>query len=365
MIKVAIIGVGNCASSLVQGIAYCRAKGDQAVGVPFPTIGRYKPSDVTVACAFEVDARKVGQDLADAIFAEPNCTTQFWPDIAKTGVIVRRGPTLDGVSAFMAENPPDVGFVVSDEREPTESEVVAALGNVDVVINFLPVGSQIATEFYANCAIKAGAAFVNGIPVFIASNPQWAARFADAGLPVLGDDFKAQLGATIMHRTFMHLFDQRGGKVDRTYQLNVGGNTDFLNMMSPDRLSSKRISKTEAVQSAHKERLKDSQIRVGPSDYVAWLNDQKVAYIRLEGQLFGGVPIHVETRLSVEDSPNAAAMALIAIRCARIALDQKISGPVDEVCGFIFKSPPKQIDDTVAHAAILQFSEKAASSDAK
>lgn len=363
MINIAIIGVGNCASSLVQGIAYCRAKGDEAIGVPFPIIDQYRPSDVNVVCAFDVDARKVGRDVADAIFAEPNCTTQFWTDVEKTGVIVQRGPTLDGVSAFMAENPPEVSFLVSDEREPTEADIVAALSNVDVVINFLPVGSQIATEFYANCAIKAGAAFVNGIPVFIASNPTWAKRFADAGLPVLGDDFKAQLGATILHRTLMHLFDQRGGYVDRTYQLNVGGNTDFLNMMSPGRLTSKRISKTEAVQSAHKRRLQDSQIRVGPSDYVAWLNDQKVAYIRLEGQLFGGVPVHMETRLSVEDSPNAAAMALIAIRCARIALDRGLSGSIDEVCGFIFKSPPQQMDDTLGYDAILQFSERAASDD--
>lgn len=365
MINIAVIGVGNCASSLVQGIAYCRAKGDEAIGVPFPIIDRYRPSDVNVVCAFDVDARKVGQDIADAVFAEPNCTTQFWTDIDKTGVIVRRGPTLDGVSAFMAENPPEVSFLVSEEPEPSEAEVIDALSNVDVVINFLPVGSQIATEFYANCAIKAGTAFVNGIPVFIASDPKWAKRFSDAGLPVLGDDFKAQLGATILHRTHMHLFDQRGGKIDRTYQLNVGGNTDFLNMMSPGRLTSKRISKTEAVQSAHKKRLQDSQIRVGPSDYVAWLNDQKVAYIRLEGQLFGGVPVHMETRLSVEDSPNAAAMALIAIRCARIALDRGLSGTIDEVCGFIFKSPPQQMDDTLGHDAILTFSERTGGADNK
>ena len=359
MISIAIVGVGNCASSLVQGIAYCKAKGDAAIGVPFPVIGNYKPSHVTVVRAFDIDARKVGLDVADAIFAAPNCTMQFWTEVEKSGVIVSRGPTLDGVSNFMTENAPEVSFVVSDVPELTESEVIAALRGVDVVINFLPVGSQLATEFYASCAIKAGAAFVNGIPIFIASNATWAKRFSDAGLPLLGDDFKAQLGATILHRTLMHLFDQRGGTVDRTYQLNVGGNTDFLNMMSPGRLSSKRLSKTEAVQSAHKERLQDSQIRVGPSDYVAWLNDQKVAYIRMEGQLFGGAPVHMETRLSVEDSPNAAAMALIAIRCAKIALDLGLSGAIEEICGFAFKSPPKQIDDTLAYDAILKFSERA------
>src|SRR5262249_7163818 len=219
---------------------------------------------------------------ADAVFAEPNCTTQFWPDLTKTGVMVRRGPTLDGVSAFMQNNASSISFEVSDTPEPSQTAVVNAFKEAEVVINFLPVGSQRATEFYADCAIKAGVAFVNAIPVFIASDAEWAKRFATAKLPVLGDDFKAQIGATIVHRALMHLFDQRGAQVDRTYQRNIGGNSDFLNMMDAERLSSKRISKTESVQAAARPRLVEERIRIGPSDYVAWLKDQKVAYIRME-----------------------------------------------------------------------------------
>lgn len=355
-----MIGVGNCTSALVQGLAYCKANGSKAIGVPFPKIGRYTPADIEVVCAFDIDVRKVGHDLADAVFAEPNCTTRFWPALTKTGVIVQRGSTLDGVSAFMQNNPSSIHFIVSDRPEPAQSAVVAAFKEAEVVINFLPVGSQRATEFYADCAIKAGVAFVNAIPVFIASDAQWAKRFAAAKLPVLGDDFKAQIGATIVHRSLVHLFDQRGAQVDRTYQLNIGGNSDFLNMMDPERLSSKRTSKTESVQTVAKQRLPEENIRIGPSDYVDWLNDQKIAYIRMEGQVFGGVPVHLETRLAVEDSPNAAAMAIIAIRCARIALDQRSCGPIETVCGFLFKHPPKPMDDAPAYDALTEFSQSAA-----
>lgn len=359
MIRVAVIGVGNCASSLVQGLAYTKALGEDAVGVAFPRLGPYEIADVEIVAAFDVDSRKVGCDLAEAVFAEPNCTTRFFPDVPPAGVKVLRGRTLDGVSAYMQDNPSEICFRVSDAPEPDAHGVVQALkaARVEVVLNFLPVGSQEASEFYAECALQAGAAFVNGIPVFLASNPEWAARFAAAGLPILGDDFKAQIGATIVHRALMRLFERRGAEVDQTYQLNVGGNSDFLNMLDSGRLKSKRKSKTESVQSAREERLPDGRIRVGPSDYVAWLKDQKVAYIRLEGQLFGGVPVSVETRLSVEDSPNAAAMALIAIRCARIALDRKMSGAINDASAFVFKHPPQQMDDHAAHDALLRFAE--------
>lgn len=359
MIKIAVVGIGNCASSLVQGIAYCRALGEEAVGVPFPVLGGYRPADVDIVCALDIDERKVGRDLSEAIFAAPNCTAKFWPQVPRSDVTVQRGPVLDGVSALMRNNPPATSFRPSDDPDPDAARVVAMLrdAGAEIVLNFLPVGSQQAAEFYAGCALEAGAAFVNAIPVFLASNPQWAGRFAAAGLPILGDDFKAQLGATIIHRNFMRLFDLRGARIDRTYQLNIGGNTDFLNMMDADRLTSKRESKTEAVQTAAAERLADDDIRIGPSDYVPWLNDQKVAYVRLEGRLFGGVPLHMETRLSVEDSPNAAAMALIALRCARIARDRGLGGAVEEACGFLFKHPPRQMDDTVAHAALARFAE--------
>ena len=240
-----------------------------------------------------------------------------------------RGPTLDGVTGFMRNQPPERSFLPSREAEPSAADVVRILreSKTEVMINFLPVGSQEATEFYAGCALEAGVAFVNAIPVFIASNPKWAQAFTAKNVPVIGDDFKAQMGATITHRTLARLFDLRGAKLDRSYQLNVGGNTDFLNMMDSDRLIHKRESKTEAVQSALQNRLEDNNVRIGPSDYVPWLNDQKVGYVRLEGRLFGGVPMNIEVRLSVEDSPNAAAMALAAIRCAKIALDRKLGGP--------------------------------------
>ena len=356
-IRTAIVGLGNCASSLVQGISYCRALGDEAIGVQFPDLGGYTPGDVTIVAAFDVDARKVGKPVGEAVFAAPNCTEIFYRDLAVEPAIVRRGPDLDGVSAFMRNQAPDRSFVVSQEKALTKAEVVAVLkeAKAEVVMNFLPVGSHDAVAFYAECALEAGCALVNGIPVFIASDSGWAKRFATAGLPVLGDDFKAQFGATITHRTLVHLADMRGVKIDRTYQLNVGGNTDFLNMMDMDRLAMKRESKTEAVQTSMVERLADEQIRIGPSDYVPWLNDRKVAYIRMEGRLFGGVKTSVEMRLEVEDSPNAAAEALAAIRLAKIARDRGLGGPIEDACAFLFKHPPVQFDDTIAHDRLVAF----------
>lgn len=356
-IRTAIVGAGNCASSLVQGVAYCRALGEEAVGVPFPVLGGYRPEDVDIVLAFEVDARKVGRTVGEAAVALPNCTEIFHKDLGGMTAPVLRGPDLDGVSAFMRNQAPDRSFVVSSAPALDKAGIVAALreAKADVMINFLPVGSVEATQFYAECALEAGCAFVNGIPVFIASDPVWAARFRDAGVPIVGDDFKAQFGATITHRALARLADMRGVKVDRTYQLNVGGNTDFLNMMDMDRLAMKRESKTEAVQTAMNARLSDSEIRIGPSDYVPWLNDRKVAYVRLEGRLFGGVRTHVEMRLEVEDSPNAAAMALIAIRCARIAADRGLAGPVEDASAFLFKHPPLQIEDAEGYDRLLAF----------
>jgi myo-inositol-1-phosphate synthase len=356
-IRTAVVGLGNCASSLVQGIAYCRALGDEAIGVPLPDLGGWRPGDVEIVAAFDVDARKVGLDISEAIFREPNCTQIFHRDVPPAGVTVRRGPDLDGVSAFMRNQMPSRSFVLSDAPALTRQEIVAHLREreAEVIINFLPVGSQAAVEFWAECAIAAGCALVNGIPVLIASDPRWSAKFAAAGLPVLGDDFKAQMGATIVHRTLSHLFDMRGVHMDRTYQLNVGGNTDFLNMMDHDRLLTKRLSKTEAVQTAMVHRLEDQQIRIGPSDYVPWLNDNKIAYVRLEGRLFGGVRMDIEARVSVEDSPNAAAMALIAIRIAKIARDRGLSGDVGSIASFLFKHPPVQVDDEIGLADLVAF----------
>lgn len=356
MIRLAIVGVGNCASSLVQGISYCSKHGPEAAGVLFPDLCGYKPSDIEVVAAFDVDERKVGSPVARAIFALPNNTKRFCEDVEDNGVAVSLGPVLDGVSALMRNSEAELSFRPVDDREVTAREVVSILrdAKAEIVISFLPVGSQLATEFYAQCAIDAGAAFVNGIPVFLASNPVWARRFETAGLPILGDDFKAQIGATIVHRSLAHLFKMRGAELDRSYQLNVGGNTDFLNMLDMDRLSSKRISKTEAVQSAVKRRLEDNDVRIGPSDYVPWMMDQKVAYIRVEGRLFGGVPMNLEVRLSVEDSPNAAVMALAAVRLARIALDRGMAGQVPDLCAFLFKHPPRQMDDEAALAKLLE-----------
>lgn len=359
MIRTAVVGVGNCASSLVQGVYYCRAKGSSAVGVPFPKLGPYAPEDIELVAAFDIDSRKVGQDLSRAVFAEPNCTAVFHRDVPGLNVVVGRGPSLDGMTAFLGNQSPQRSFVQSAEPELSSAEVVSALkaARTEVVISFLPVGSQLASEFYAGCALEAGAAFVNAIPVFLASSPVWANAFKQRGLPILGDDFKAQIGATIVHRTLAHLFDMRGAVLDRSYQLNVGGNSDFLNMMDQNRLLSKRESKTEAVQSVLGNRLLDDNVRIGPSDYVPWLNDQKVGYVRLEGRLFGGVPVNMEVRLSVEDSPNAAAMAMSAIRCAKIALDRNLSGAIWEASAFLFKHPPRQVQDEEGRRLLIDFAE--------
>lgn len=362
LIKTAVFGIGNCASSLVQGIAYCRQAGEEAQGVLFPDLGGYRPGDVEIVAAFDVDRRKVGKPLSEAIFSKPNNTLVFHRQTGFDAVTVSAGVVLDGVSASMRNQAADDSFLPIEEGEATREEIVAVLksSGAEVAINFLPVGSIEATEFYAQCAIDAGMAFVNAIPVFIASADKWAQKFTAAGLPVLGDDFKAQIGATIVHRALVELFGLRGATLDRTYQLNVGGNTDFLNMTDQNRLLMKRESKTESVQSAASERFADNDVRIGPSDYVGWLNDRKVAFIRIEGRLFGGAPVNVELRLDVEDSPNAAVMALTAIRCARIALDRNMAGPIADACGFLFKHPPVQANDHEAHRMLESFAARPA-----
>ncbi|MGR3637490.1 MAG: inositol-3-phosphate synthase [Shimia sp.] len=357
LIRTVIVGVGNCASSLIQGVSYCRAVGDAAIGVSFPDLAGYTPSDIELVAGFDVDSRKVGTTLAEAAFAPPNCTEQFHTDVRDQTGPVLRGPDLDGVAAHMLAKPEDRSFRLSAEPALSKDEIVAKLRDLqaEVMIIFLPVGSQKAVEFYAECALEAGVAVVNGIPVFIASHPVWAEKFTNAGIPILGDDFKAQFGATIVHRTLANLAEMRGVEIDRTYQLNVGGNTDFLNMSENARLANKRESKTEAVQAVMEERLDENDIRIGPSDYVPWLNDRKVAYVRLEGRLFGGARTNIEVRLDVEDSPNAAAEALVAIRLARIARDRGLAGPIVDASAFLFKHPPEQIEDTDAHDVVLKF----------
>ncbi|WP_374388292.1 inositol-3-phosphate synthase [Sandaracinobacter sp.] len=357
-INVAIAGVGNCASSLVQGIAhYSNGGANEAIGLSHWDLGGWRPRDLKIVAAFDVDRRKVGQDVAKAIFAEPNCTAKFHENVPLTGALVEMGAVLDGVAPHMLDAPEARSFRVADAPQPTLDLVVERLKRADahVLMNYLPVGSQKATEFYAEAALKAGVAFVNNIPVFIASNPEWAKRFADAGVPLIGDDIKAQLGATIVHRTLTELFARRGVRLNRTYQLNTGGNTDFLNMLARDRLESKKKSKTEAVQSATDRRLEDDNIHVGPSDYVAWQNDNKVCFLRMEGELFGGVPMNLELRLSVEDSPNSAGVAIDLVRCAALARARGIGGVIEAPSATFCKHPPVQIEDGEAHAALEAF----------
>jgi myo-inositol-1-phosphate synthase len=357
-IKLAIVGVGNCASSLIQGVHFYRkVRAEAAPGLLHAEIGGYRPGDLEVACAFDVDVRKVGKDLSEAIFEAPNCTAVFCADVPKTGVRVRMGPVLDGVAAHMAEQPEARTFLVSDEREPSRAEVLEALvgSGAEVMLNYLPVGSEQAARFYAECALEARVALVNCMPVFIASDPDFARRFEERGLPIVGDDIKAQLGATITHRTLTELFRRRGVELDRTYQLNTGGNTDFLNMLERSRLASKKLSKTEAVQSVAGQRLADENIHIGPSDYVPWQNDNKVCFIRMEGRLFGGVPMNLELRLSVEDSPNSAGVAIDAVRCAKLALDRGRGGVLGSPSACFMKHPPVQFTDEEAHRRTEEF----------
>ncbi len=357
-IKIAIVGVGNCASSLLQGIHYYRDKSDaDAIGLMHWDLGGYRPSDIEVVTAFDIDGRKVGRDVASAIFAPPNNTTVFCRDVPQTGVTVAMGQVLDGFADHMKDYPPDRTLVPANAPQPSHQEIVGMLTGcgAEMLLNYLPVGSEQATRFYAECALDAGIAFINNIPVFIASDPQWAERYRERGIPLIGDDIKAQLGATITHRMLADLFNKRGVKIERTYQLNTGGNTDFLNMLNRARLASKKQSKTEAVQSVAGARLDDDNIHIGPSDYVPWQQDNKVCFLRIEGKLFGDVPMNVELRLSVEDSPNSAGVAIDTIRCCRLALDRGEAGVLHPPSAYFCKHPPRQYTDDEAYRMVEAF----------
>ncbi len=354
-VRVAIAGVGNCASSLVQGLYYYRnvTNSDGVVpGLMHNMMGGYKISDIEVVAAFDIDKRKVGKDLSEAIFAEPNCTRKF-SNVPKTGVVVMKGPVLDGIAGHMSGGGRN-SFVIAGGKEADVVSVLKKTGT-DVLVNYMPVGSEKAAKFYAQAALDAGCAFVNCMPVFIASDRKWADKFKENKLPIIGDDVKSQLGATIVHRTLAKLCTDRGIKIDRMYQLNVGGNCDFRNMLDRSRLQSKKISKTEAVQSNIPKRLEDDNIHIGPSDYVPWLNDNKIAFIRIEGRNFGDVPLELELRLSVEDSPNSAGVVIDAIRCSKIALDRKLAGPITSASAYFCKHPAEQFSDDVARAGLEKF----------
>lgn len=356
--KVALIGIGNCASSLVQGIYYYRNKSHaDGSGIMHPLIGELGPGDIEPVLAIDTDARKVGKPLAEAIFAKPNCTARFAETLPMNSVSVTMGRVLDGMSSEMLEAEPENGFRLADVPEASKEDIVRSLqeSGSEVLINFLPVGSQEATEFYLECALDAGVAVVNCIPVFIASDKNWEQRFSAAGIPIIGDDIKAQLGATIMHRVLANLFEKRGVTLDRTYQLNTGGNTDFHNMLDRTRLSSKKISKTEAVQSVLQTPLEASKIHVGPSDFVPWLDDNKLCFMRLEGRLFGDIPMNVEVRLSVEDSPNSAGIVIDAIRCCKLAMDRGLSGALVGPSAYFCKHPVEQFDDDTAYHLVEDF----------
>jgi myo-inositol-1-phosphate synthase len=349
-VRIAIVGVGNCASSLVQGLEYYQdADPTQDVpGLMHVELGGYHVRDVEVVAAFDVDAKKVGRDVAEAIFTEPNNTIRF-SDVPPLGVTVSRGHTLDGLGAYYRET-----ITESDEAE---ADVVAVLreANADVLVSYLPVGSEEAARFYARCALDVGVGFVNCLPAFIASEPAWAKRFADARLPIVGDDIKSQVGATITHRMLAKLFEDRGAELDRTYQLNFGGNMDFMNMLERSRLTSKKISKTQSVQSQLDVPLDRDKIHIGPSDHVPWLEDRKWAMIRLEGRNFGDVPISIEMKLEVWDSPNSAGVVIDAVRCAKLAKDRGVGGPLIGPSAYFMKSPPVQFSDDAARDMVEAF----------
>jgi myo-inositol-1-phosphate synthase len=358
VIKIAIVGIGNCASSLIQGIHYYRDKSaEDVIGLMHWEIDGYKPGDIEVVAAYDVDKRKVGKDVYEAVFAEPNCTKAIYPDLPQSGVTVRMGRILDGVAGHMKNYDDKFTFVPADKPETTKEEVVKVLkeSGAEILLNYLPVGSEEATRFYVECTLAARVAFINNIPVFIASDPEWAKRFEEKNIPVIGDDIKSQMGATIVHRVLTDLFKKRGVKLERTYQLNTGGNTDFLNMLSRSRLISKKVSKTEAVQAVAAKRLNDENIHIGPSDYVAWQKDNKICFIRMEGKLFGDVPMDLELRLSVEDSPNSAGVAIDAIRCTKLALNRGRGGALYAPAAYFCKHPPRQFTDSEAFQMIEQF----------
>ena len=358
-IRIAINGVGNCASSLVQGLAYydferARNKRELSLGLMHYRIGPYGPGDIEVVAAFDIDRRKVGQTLDQAVFAPPNCTRDILRPLPKSKIKVQMAPVLDGVAEHMKDYPPDQRFEPASAKPVNIAKVLKSSG-AEILVNYLPVGSQKATENVARACLEAGVSLVNCMPVFIVSDKRWAAEFTCRGIPCVGDDIKAQVGATIVHRTLTRLFVERGVKLDATYQLNVGGNTDFLNMLKRERLASKRISKTEAVQSQLPSPLPSDQVHIGPADYVPWLKDNKVCFLRMEGRGFAGIPLTVELRLSVEDSPNSGGVAIDAIRCCKLARDRRLAGPLTSISAYTMKHPPEQFTDNAARQMVEEF----------
>ncbi|MFL5166369.1 MAG: inositol-3-phosphate synthase [Microvirga sp.] len=349
-LRVGIVGVGNCASSFVQGLSYYgEAKANEPVpGLMNVELGGYHVGDIEIASAFDISADKVGLDVAEAVFARPNNTQKF-SAVPRTGVTVRRGKTLDGLGKYLREEIPEAAGPEANVAE------ILDRSRTDVLVSYLPVGSQQATEYYAEQALEAGCAFVNCIPVFIASDPKWRRRFEERRVPLVGDDIKSQVGATIVHRVLTNLFRERGVRLDRTYQLNFGGNTDFQNMLERERLESKKISKTQAVTSQLDMPLAAEDVHVGPSDFVPWLTDRKFAYIRMEGTTFGGVPLNVELKLEVWDSPNSAGIVIDAVRCAKLARDRGIGGALIGPSSYFMKSPPQQFTDNEARERTARF----------
>jgi len=355
-IKIAIAGIGNCASSLIQGLAYYSKRREDAdtVGLLHPEIGGWRVEQLQVVAAFDIDARKVGQPLEKAIFALPNNTKDIDREIPPGGVIVQMGPILDGCPVHMMSYPPHQRFEPADLPPVDIAKALRASG-AEMLVSYMPVGSQQATEHYAQACLDTGVSFINCVPCFVVSDPKWARKFIEAGIPCIGDDVKAQVGATITHRTLARLFNERGVRIDSTYQLNTGGNTDFLNMLNRDRLASKKISKTQAVQSQLDVPLEPDKIHIGPSDFVPFQKDNKVCFLRIEGTGFAGVPMNLELRLSVEDSPNSAGVVVDAIRCCKLARDAGLAGPLDAVCAWTMKHPPRQMLDADARKAMEEF----------
>jgi myo-inositol-1-phosphate synthase len=360
-IRIAIVGVGNCASALIQGIEFYRENSrknskSEPLGLMHLDIGGYKPWDVEVGAAFDIDRRKVGKTLKEAVFAKPNCTKIICPNLNDSAVVVSMGEVLDGVSEHMKDYPENRIFLVANLK-PCNVEKVLKDSGVEVLLNYLPVGSDQATQFYAEACLNAGVSLINCMPSFIASDPRWARRFEEKGIPIVGDDVKSQMGATIIHRVLAKLFEDRGVRLDRTYQINTGGNTDFLNMLNRHRLKNKRISKTEAIQSQLGVPLEPENIHIGPSDYVPWQNDNKVCFLRMEGRGFGEVSLNLELRLSVEDSPNSGGMTIDTIRCCQLARERGIGGPLLSISAYAMKHPIVQIPDSEAKSMVEEFIE--------
>jgi len=359
-VRVAILGAGNCASSLIQGI-HCYndnyGRAEKMIGLAHPILGGYAPGDIEIVAAIDIDQRKVNEPLHKALFAKPNCTKVFYDKFRYDNVIVRMGNVLDGVAPHMVNYSDDRRFIVADLPSAKRDEIEKLLrdSSAEILMNYLPVGSQKATEFYAECCLATGVSLINCIPVFIVSDPTWARRFSAAGIPCVGDDVKAQVGATITHRVLARMMAERGAHIDATYQLNTGGNTDFLNMVDRSRLGYKKVSKTEAVQSQLDVPLPADQVHIGPADYVPWQNDNKVCFLRIEARGFGGVPLNLEARLSVEDSPNSAGETIDAIRACKLARDRGLAGPLEAVSAYTMKHPPVQFTDSKAREMLEEF----------